>query len=130
MIYKFIAILSIVLFFSGCSSRTYDQNYYLEHPEKLKMAIEECQHTKNEGENPYCKIVYMAGERTRTTLFLAMQNSAAFGEKILHLQMDIAELEQKAQQANSKDSEQIKLEILEKKSLVKQYLAVLRLIGI
>jgi hypothetical protein len=124
-------IFSVLFFLSGCQPQTMDKKYLLEHPEKIKAQLVECQKLSLERQAISCKMIFEAANQVRSTLILAIQNREAFGEKVLVLQMEMAKLQAKITSDHQDLSQkQLEQELNEKESQLKQHLAILKIIGI
>ncbi len=80
-------MIGVAFLLTACSKTIYTENSLLEHPEKLKLAIQNCQTADAEGTSEYCRMVFRASDVIRANLLFAMQSRDAFGEKIIRLEI-------------------------------------------
>jgi hypothetical protein len=135
-----ISLIGVTLLLTACSKAVYTEKGLLEHPEKLKVAIQNCQKIDAEGNSDYCRMVFRASDIIRANLLLAMQSREAFGEKIIHLEMSVASNQEKLKQLKSDHNDHnqnhsseitnIENELKNQVSEIKQLLAVRRLMGL
>lgn len=117
-------LLVAIALVSGCTSSDKTYEYYVLHPKKLEVAMNECQMDSPDASfaTPHCRTVAQAAFAVRTLVVELANNEQLFGSKLLHLQMQLADLKNAPQdKQNQKEIAKLQLEI-------KMRLAVLRLL--
>ncbi|MEM1243732.1 MAG: EexN family lipoprotein, partial [Pseudomonadota bacterium] len=73
-----------------------DKQYFLTHPQELKKTLNQCVKMPNQGlDNARCKQASLAYSEFEALLLHSQQNGQAFGQKIIQLQLKIANLKAK-----------------------------------
>lgn len=117
---------------------------YLAHPEVLQTDVTACGKALSSGTDLSaslnCSTVSQAANEIQKQLLLASQNGDIFGEKILRLEMTIADLQAQLTSLNSVNNqtdnphsnpkEALQQQIQQNQLLLQEYLGIIRLLGI
>lgn len=119
---RYLIVLLFILL-SGCHSAP--ERAYLKDPAKFKAALSACPNTKPAGIS--CDTLALMHKAIINYGAVLQSNPQAFGERILHLQTDIAGTQQKLAKASSKDRSDLEHQLEQQKKLLSVYMMTVRI---
>jgi hypothetical protein len=127
----------------ACSGSSHDFQYWLEHPEQLEKAVGECNAPASQtgALRSDCATLNQTLLKMHDMILPAINDRQAFGQKILHAEMQLAQYQaalnalKEAASAEGTSTQEARIKTLEgqikqQKAQIKLYLTVIKLEGI